>query len=153
MKRKRLFCAILGSLLACCVPATAQEKGNWRAANSAAESITGDVAISDAKISINFSSFPIAQIRGLEPGEVSAAFDLDTSAGGGGNLYRLSIPAAKKFLHRNSLCGAEDTQWMAAYVAGHSLRLAFFSGQKMPVFTPDAIANSTDLCGTFSYVR
>jgi hypothetical protein len=153
MKRKRLFCAILGSLLAFCVPATAQEKGNWRAANSAAESITGDVALSDAKISINFSSFPIAQIRGLEPGEVSAAFDLDTSAGGGGNLYRLSIPASKKFLHRNSLCGAEDTQWMAAYVAGHSLRLAFFSGQKMPVFTPDAIANSTDLCGTFSYVR
>jgi hypothetical protein len=153
MKRKRLFCAILGFLLACCVLATAQEKGNWRASNSAAESITGDVAISDAKISINFSSFPIAQIRDLEPGEVSAAFDLDSSAGGGGSLYRLSIPASKKFLHRNSLCGAEDTQWMAAYVAGHSLRLAFFSGQKMPVFTPDAIANSTDLCGTFSYVR
>jgi hypothetical protein len=153
MKRQRLFCAILGSLLACCVPATAQEKGNWRAANSAAESITGDVAISGAKISINFSSFPIAQIRDLDPGEVSAAFDLDSGAGGGGSLYRLSIPASKKFLHRNSLCGAEDTQWMVAYVAGHSLRLAFFSGQKMPVFTPDAIANSTDLCGTFSYVR
>jgi hypothetical protein len=42
---------------------------------------------------------------------------------------------------------------MAAYVAGRTLHLAFFSGQKMPVFTPDAIANSTDLCGTFSYVR
>jgi len=151
MKRKRLVCAILGSVLACCVPATAQEKGNWRAANSAAESITGDVALSDTKISINFSSFPIAQIRDLEPGEVSTAFDLDSTPGGGGSLYRLSIPALKRFLHRNALCGGEDTQWMAAYVAGHSLRLAFFSGQKMPVFTPDAIA--TDLCGTFSYVR
>jgi hypothetical protein len=153
MKRERLFCAILGSLLACCVPATAQGKGDWRAANSAAQSITGDVAFSDAKISINFSTFPIAQIRDLEPGEVSAAFDLDSSAGGGGSLYRLSIPASKKFLHRNTLCGAEDTQWIAAYVAGRTLHLAFFSGQKMPVLTPEAIANSTDLCGTFSYVR
>jgi hypothetical protein len=153
MKRERLFCAILGSVLACCVSATAQEKGNWRAASSTAQSITGDVAFSDAKISINFSSFPIAQIRDLEPGEASAAFDLDNSAGGGGSLYRLSIPAAKRFLHKNTLCGAEDTQWVAAYVAGHSLHLAFFSGQKMPVLTPDAIANSTDLCGTFSYVR
>ena len=153
MKRERLFCAILGSVLACCVPATAQEKGNWRAANSAAQSITGDVAFSDAKMWINFSSFPIAQIRDLEPGEVSAAFDLDSSAGGGGSLYRLSIPASKRFMHRNTLCGAEDTQWMATYVAGHSLRLAFFSGQKMPAFTPDAIANSSDLCGIFSYVR
>lgn len=153
MKRERLFRAILGAVLACCVSARAQEKGNWRAANSPAESITGDVAFSETKIWINFSSFPIAQIRDLAPGEASAAFDLDSGAGGGGSLYRLSIPASKVFMHRNTLCGAEDTQWMAAYVAGHSLHLAFFSGQKMPVLTPDAIANSTDLCGTFSYVR
>jgi hypothetical protein len=51
------------------------------------------------------------------------------------------------------LCGGEDTQWMVTYVAGPSLHLAFFSGQKAPVLAPDAIANSTDLCGTFSYVR
>lgn len=153
MKRERLFYAVFGWVLACCMPATAQEKGNWRAANSAAQSITGDVTLSDAKISINFSSFAIAQIRDLEPGEGSAAFDLDSSAGGGGSLYRLNIPASKRFMRRNTLCGAEDTQWMAAYVAGRTLHLAFFSGQKMPVFTPDAIANSTDLCGTFSYVR
>jgi hypothetical protein len=143
----------MGSVLACCVSAAGQEKGNWRAANSPAESITGDVAFSDAKLSINFSSFPIARIRDLEPGEVSAVFDADSSAGAGGSLYRLSIPAAKRFMHRNTLCGSEDTQWVAAYVAGRTLHLAFFSGPKIPVFTPDAIANTTDLCGTFSYVR
>jgi hypothetical protein len=153
MKRERLLCAIMGSVLAFCVLATAQEKGNWRATSSTAQSITGDVAISDAKISINFSSFPIARIRDLGPSEVNAVFEAEGSAGGGGSLYRLSIPAAKRFLRRNTLCGSEDTQWMAAYVAGRSLHLAFFSGQKMPVFTPDAIANSTDLCGIFSYVR
>jgi len=153
MNRERLLYAFVGSVLICCMSATAQEKGNWRAASSTAQSITGDVTLSDEKISINFSGFTIARIRGLEPGEVSAAFDADSSAGGSGSLYRLSIPASKKFLHRNTLCGAEDTQWMATYVAGHSLHLAFFSGQKAPVFTLDAIANSTDLCGTFSYVR
>lgn len=131
----------------------AQVKGNWRAANSTAQSITGDVTLSDEKISINFSGFAIARIRDLEPGEVSAAFDEDANAGGSGSLYRLNIPASKAFMHKNTLCGSEDTQWMAAYVAGHSLRLAFFSGQKIPVFTLDAISNSSDLCGTFSYVR
>lgn len=152
MKRQKLLWALVGSVLAC-VSAGAQERGYWRAANSSAQSITGDVALSDEKIAINFSSFTIAQIRGLEQRELSAAFDTGNSAGGTGNLYRLSIPASKKFMRRNSLCGAEDTQWMATYVAGGSLHIAFFSGQKMPVFTPDAISNSTDLCGIFTYVR
>jgi hypothetical protein len=118
-----------------------------------AESITGDVAFGEAKIAINFSSFPIARIRDLEPGEVSAVFDVDSSAGGRGSLYRLSIPAAKKFLHKTSICGTEDTQWVAAFVAGRNLHLAFFSGQNMPVFKPEVIANSTDMCGTFLYAR
>jgi hypothetical protein len=153
MNRERLICALLGLVLTCCISAAAQEKGNWRAANSTAQSITGDVTLSDEKITISFSGFTIARIRNLEPGEVSAAFDVDSNAGGTGSLYRLSIPASKKFMHRNTLCGTEDTQWMATYVAGRSLHLAFFSGQKMPVFTLDAITNSSDLCGTFSYVR
>jgi hypothetical protein len=154
MNRERFLYAIVGSVLACCLSATAQEKGTWRAANSTAQSITGDVTLSDEKISINFSGFAMARIRSLERGEVSATFDVDNSSASGiGSLYRLSIPASKKFMHRNTLCGAEDTQWMATYVEGHSLHLAFFSGQNVPVFTPDTIANSTDLCGVFSYVH
>ncbi len=143
---------MVGSALACGMTAAAQERGTWRAASSTAQSITGDVAISDDKLFINFSGFAIAQIHGLAPGEVTAVFE-DSGAGGSGSLYRLNIPADKKFLHHNSLCGGEDTEWMATYVAGHTLHLAFFSGQKAPVLTPEAIANSTDLCGTFSYVR
>jgi hypothetical protein len=131
----------------------AQEKGPWRAASTTAASITGDVAFSESRVAIDFSSFPIARIRDLEPGEVSAVFDVDSNAGGRGSLYRLSIPGEKKFLHKNSLCGSEDTQWLAAFVAGKTLHLAFFSGPKMPAFTPEAFANSTDLCGTFLYVR
>jgi len=133
--------------------AAAQEKGNWHAANSTAQSITGDVALADERISISFSGFPVARIRSLQPAEVSAVFEAENAVGGSGSLYKLSIPASKKFMHKNSLCGAEDTQWMVTYVAGRSLHLAFFSGQKAPDLTPDAMVNSTDLCGIFSYTR
>jgi hypothetical protein len=153
MKRETLLGVIVSSVLVCCMTAAAQDKGYWRAAGSTARSITGDVALSDEKISINFFSFTVAQIRGLEQGEASALFDAEGTAGGNGSLYRLIVPGSKKFLHKNSLCGSDDTQWMVTYVAGRSLQLAFFSGQKPPVFTPDAIANSTDMCGKFSYVR
>ena len=152
MKRTTLW-AIVVPVLACSLTVAAQEKGIWRAASSTAQSITGDVSLSDEKISINYAGFVIARIRGLEQGEVSAVFDVDSGAGGSGSLYRVSIPASKKFMHKNTLCGAEDAQWMATYVAGRSLHLAFFSGEKVPVLTLDAVSNSTDLCGTFAYVR
>ena len=153
MKRETLLSAIAGLVLVCCMTAAAQDKGDWRAASSTARSITGDVALADEKIFINFSGFTIARIRGLEQGEASALFDAEGTAGGNGSLYRLIVPGSKKFLHRNSLCGSDDTQWMVTYVSGRSLQLAFFSGQKPPVFTSDAIANSTDMCGKFSYVK
>jgi hypothetical protein len=152
MKCNQVMCTILGSVL-CCLPAAAQEKGYWRAASSTAQSITGDVTLSADKIALTFSSFPIAQIRVLEPGELSAVFEAESGAGGSGSLYRLSIPGTKVFQHKNTLCGSEQTQWMATYVSGRELHLAFFSGSKMPVLTPDGIANSTDLCGTFLYAR
>ncbi len=118
MKQGWVFGVGMVLALSCCASARAQEKGTWRAANAPAQSITGDVALSDARLAINFSSFAIARIRDLNPGEVSSVFDADSNGTMGGSLYRLSIPAAKKFLHRNSLCGAEETTWMATYVAG-----------------------------------
>jgi hypothetical protein len=142
--------AIIGSLLLCSLTLVAQEQGMWRAASTTARSITGDIALSDEKISINFSNFTMARIRGLEKDETLALF---STADGTGSLYRLSIPATKKFLRKNTLCGTEDAQWMATYVSGKTLQLAFFSGEKSPVFTIDAISNSTNLCGTFSYVK
>jgi hypothetical protein len=153
MKRETFVSAMLGLMLVCCMTAAAQDKGYWRAVSSTAKSITGDVALSDEKISINFLNFTIARIRGLEQAEASALFDPEGTAAGSGGLYRLNVPGDKKFLHRNSLCGSDDTQWMVTYVSGRSLQVAFFSGAKPPVFTMDALGNSTDLCGKFSYVR
>jgi hypothetical protein len=153
MKASTLLALVAALGLALCLSCSAQERGTWRAASSTARAITGDIVISDAKISINFLGFTIAQIRRLDPAETSAAFDADSNAGATGNLYRLHIAAAQRFLHHNTLCGTEDTQWMAAYASGQDLKLAFFSGSSIPVFTLDALANSTSLCGTFSYVR
>lgn len=94
----------------------------------------------------------MVRIRSLEKAEISAVFDADSTEGTG-SLYRLNIPASKKFESHNTLCGGEDTQWMVTYVSGRSLQLAFFSGQNPPLFTPEAIVNSTTSCGTFSYVK
>ena len=137
--------------LACSL--NAQDKGYWRAASNTATSITGDISLGDTKVTINFTTFTMAQIRALNAAEVAAAFDADSNAGGNGALYRLKVPADKRFLHKNTLCGTADTQWMATYVTGRNLKVAFFSGDDSPVLTFEAISNSTDLCGIFTYVR
>src|ERR1039457_1555963 len=85
--------AIAASFLICSLALAAQEKGAWRAASSNARSITGDVALSDEKIAINFSPFTMVRVRALEKSELSAAFDADPNTSGGGSVYRLNIPA------------------------------------------------------------
>jgi hypothetical protein len=142
-------------MLTCALHCTAQkqDRGYWQAASNNSASITGDIAISEARLTIDTKSFPLASIRSLLPAEVSAVFDAAVDTAGPGTLYRLKIPAVQRFLHKNTLCGTQDTQWMAAYVAGKSLQVAFFSGDDAPVFTFDAIAHSPNLCGTYIYVR
>jgi hypothetical protein len=153
MSRNSALGVFAALILCCSLSAVAQDKGYWRAISTNADAITGDLSISESKLSINMTSFPIAQIRPLKLAEAGALFDADPGEGGSGYLYRLNVPAAKRFLHRNTLCGSDDTQWMATYVHERALRVAFFSGTDMPVITPDALANSTDVCGTFTYSR
>jgi hypothetical protein len=153
MNRGFTLGAVASLMLVCSLPLAAQDKGYWRSVSSNANDITGDLSITNDKITINFSAFPLAAIRPLKPAESSAVFDADPGANGSGNLYRLNVPAQKRFLHKNTLCGSDDTQWIATYVEGRALHVAFFSGADMPVFTPEALANSTDVCGTFSYTR
>jgi hypothetical protein len=130
-----------------------QERGYWRAASNTARSITGDITLSGDRITINFWTTLISRARDLNGPEVSAIFDTDSNPARTGSLYHLNISAQKKFLKRNSLCGAADVQWMAAFTQGNSLQIAFFSGDKPPVFEFDAIRSSEDLCGTFTYAR
>ena len=152
--QKHLQRALTTSFLLCTLTLTAQENGNWRASSTTARAITGDVALSGEKLFINFTGFTMSRIRSLEKPEISALFDADSTAPDGtAGLYRLDVPSSKKFLHKNTLCGSDDTQWMVAYASGRSLQLAFFSSQKPPLMTLDALSNSTDLCGKYSYVK
>lgn len=151
--RIRVGFFLLAFALACAPSAAAQDRGSWTAASKNANSITGNISIREPKLTISLLTFPIAHIRGLQPAEAAAVFDSDANSAGNGTLYRLNIPAAQRFLNKNTLCGSEQTQWMATWVSGKTLSVAFFSGDNMPVFSFEPINKSTDLCGIFFYSR
>lgn len=151
MKLRPTYAAATFALLLPLAAAPAQEAGNWRATNSSARTITGDIALAANAISINLASFPISEIRALKPEELAAAFDADANSPSVGKLFRVNIPAAHKFLHKNSICGSDDAQWMASFQTGRTLSLAFFSGATPPALTLDAPTDNR--CGTFAFSR
>lgn len=153
MRRHLWQLAFAVLLVVCSISLAAQDRGYWRAASSNAAAITGDIALSNAKVIINFASFPFVQVRRLNSAESAAVFDADVHSEIEGALYRLRIPADHKFLHKNTLCGEEVTTWMATYVSGKSLQVAFFSGDAEPIFKFGAVQNSPALCGVYTYVR
>src|SRR5215469_109513 len=118
MARIGFGCEIVAIALAGSIPSAAQDKCVWPPTSNTASSITDVLVIADAKLTVNFVSFPLAKIRPLTPAELGAVFDADANSGPVGNLYRLSIPAARRFLHHNTLCDSEDTQWMSTYIEG-----------------------------------
>lgn len=145
--------ATLACLLTCTL-AFAQEKGYWRAASKTAASTTGDISFRDTKLTVNFVSFTIAQLRTISPAEAATVFsELPANTQGTGNIYALDIAGSQQFLHRNTLCGADDTRYMLTFVSGKTMNVAFFSGAPMPKLTTEAMTNATNLCGTFTYVR
>ena len=141
LRKKLAACALAGCALVVATQAKAQEdQGYWRAASEASTKTTGDIVISKDHLTINFLTYTMAPLHRLKPTEVSSVFDADVNAGINGMLYRVKIPAGQRFLHKNTLCGSEDTQWIATYVTGRTLRVALFSGEDMPEFTFDAIS-------------
>jgi hypothetical protein len=142
-----------GILCGAATGAAQQDSGYWRAASSNALAITGDIRIAAAKVTIDYLTFPLAQIRTLTPAEVSAVFDADTNTPIRGDLYRLNVAAEQQFMRHNTLCGSDPTEWMVTFVSGRTLQVAFFSGTEVPVLTVDALSHSTTLCGTYSYMR
>lgn len=148
----RLLPAVALPIL-CSLASAAQDRGYWRAASSNAAAVTGDIALSNSRVTINFASFPFVQVRRLTPAESASVFDADVNSGIEGVLYRLRVPADHKFLHKNTLCGDEVTTWMATYVSGKALQVAFLSGDNEPAFKFGTIQNSPALCGVYTYVR
>lgn len=151
---KYLLSITLACLALCALNSAAQEMGYWRASSSSAKSTTGDIAFSRLKITIDFSSFTLAQIRALQPAEARALFSAGPDEPGTGNLFRVDIPAGKKFLHHNTLCGDSDADWVVTYVQGSTLQVALFTGAAIPTLTPDALNNgATTVCNVFTYAR
>ena len=157
MKKRMMVAAVAGIVLVGVVcgaaQANAQDNGRWRAADRRTEIMTDELTIAPMQLTIYESKFPMAPVRKLTPVEVGAVFDADTNAGIGGNLYSLHVPPGVYYTGGSPLCGNEFIRWMATYVRGRTLQVAFFSGDDMPVFTFDAIANSTARCGTYVYTR
>lgn len=160
MIRKALLSTVATLLLAGSLTLTAQavnmqDKGYWKATSNTARSITGDIQLGAGGIAINFAVYKFFPFKTLTGDDVKALFNLDAAPTAGGQLYRMTIPGDKKFLHKNTLCGSEDVQWMATYVsdAGKTMQVALFSGAKLPDFNPEALMNATNLCGTFTYSR
>jgi hypothetical protein len=152
--RTRITLFILAFVCAAGLQAQQQpEKGAWRAASNTAASITGDIAISGSKISINMTSFLLSPARPINPTEVAAVFDEAIDTAGNGQLYHLNIPASHRFVGKNTLCGTQETGWMVVYAANRELKVAFFSGDEPPTLTFAAMQNASNLCGTFVYVR
>ena len=153
--KKSVFVPVIAAILALFAApfCPAQVKGYWRAASSLAHSITGDISIAKSDITINYYVFALVPVRALNTNEVAAAFDADVNSNATGYLYHLNVPASRRFMHHNTLCGTEETQWMATYESGRTLQVAFFSGATPPVITVDALANTMNLCGTYTYSR
>jgi hypothetical protein len=149
MKMRSLTMGVVVLLLTGAIPA--QERGYWSAQSSNARAITGDLAFGADKVTINFSTFTLAQIRELKPEEKMALFP-DAGAGVG-NLYRVQIGSDKKFVHKNSLCGGEETDWLVTWVSGKELVVAIFSGGSIPALTVDELNKTTRMCGIFTYAR
>jgi hypothetical protein len=150
MTRLTRLCAVLLCFFAT-LSLHAQERGYWNAASDTAKHITGDISFTKSKIVIDFASYTYAQIRTLQPAEAHALFNTDTP--GQGNLYRVEIPAEKRFLHHNTLCGDQETDWVITLVTGHTLQVAFLSGPSIPTLTIDSVSNGTRLCGLYTYAR
>jgi hypothetical protein len=150
MKQRTILSAFLLAATTCAI---AQEQGIWRPVSKTAQSITGEIVLGAERLTINFSGFAASQIRPLKPAEITALFDGADATVGTGHLYRLSIPGDKRFLHKNTLCGSDETQWMVTYVAGKQLEMAFFSNATPPLLTIDGMNNNPNLCGTFTYSR
>ena len=72
--------AVLALVMACPGVGRAQDKGYWRAASTQANKITGDIVISDGRLTINFTGYTLALIHKLSPAEMGAAFDADVGA-------------------------------------------------------------------------
>jgi hypothetical protein len=117
-------------------------------------SITGTVRFSSKSISIRGRSYPLMLTHTLTAQELNDAkplFSIDKATSG--FLFQVSIPAKAPMLNRNTLCGEKCTWVLAVYTAPDQLNLSFITGSATPSLAPGALMNSSNMSGTYWYVK
>jgi hypothetical protein len=129
----------------------------WTAMSNTAMSITGDIELSSNELTLAGKSYALVLVSNIAAPQLAAAGEIvamaqPTTA----SLYKLSIPAGTKLVNGNTICGPNAANWLLTVIGtgppaqtDQMLSLAFFSGSGKPDLA--SAANSTSLCGTFSY--
>ncbi|MFZ3264755.1 MAG: hypothetical protein WA172_12205 [Terriglobales bacterium] len=124
------------------------------AASTTAMSITGDIKISPGKLGMVGRDYPLTIVRDIGVQYLKDAGKIvDVAKPTGARFYKTKIPARTKLVNSNTICGGrKDANWLLVVTQnGHSLSLAFFSGDREPILA--AASESTELCATFGYFR
>jgi hypothetical protein len=143
------------------VPSGQEPTGVWSPLSHTAESITGQVILSSAGITILGTTYPLIMERSLGPVEIQSLAQAFSLASGyqslDARLYQTNIPAAAVLLNGNTICGSEPARWIAAFTISTGsqpeLYLMFLAGDLQPALNAEALENSTRVCGTYSYVK
>jgi hypothetical protein len=125
----------------------------WSAMSTTAMSITGDVTLSPTDLTMAGTGYPLTHVATV-PAQQRAGIGqfIAVTEPAAVDLYRIKIPGARKLRNGNTLCGGNDVAWLLVVSgSGPTLALAFFSGAAQPPLDPNALSNSTALCGTFTY--
>jgi hypothetical protein len=157
----RIVGLVAVSLLVTCVGSrqTRAQSGEqkWTAMSNTAMSITGSIELSSNELTMAGKSYALVLASNVVPPQLGAAGLLVSMAQPTtASLYKLSIPSTTKLLNGNTICGPNAANWLLTVIGtsppvqtDQMLSLAFFSGSAQPDLA--SAANSTSLCGTFSY--
>ncbi|OAS24989.1 hypothetical protein [Methylobacterium platani] len=133
---------VAAAMLAAVPSRAAPEVEHWSALSKTAMAITGDIALSPARLVAAGRTLPLAVAADVA--------DFGTVAGPApARILAVTKPADPVLLHGNTLCGV-PVRWIVAYRRddGRRLTLAVFGGEARP-----SAESGPGLCRTFSYAR
>ncbi len=142
-------------------PSGQEPTGVWLPLSHTAESITGQVILSSAGITIAGTTYPLKTERPLGTVEIQSLAQVFFLSSGyqsvDARLYQTSVPATAILLNDNTICGPVPARWIAALTISSGgqpeLNLMFLSGDLQPALNAAVLENSTRECGTYSYAK
>jgi hypothetical protein len=133
---------------------------SWFAVSTTAMGITGDIKFSMNALRINRHTYNLKLVHPLDERDLQNASLLmsynQVPLNQDAYLFKTTIPKNSPMLGSNTPCGTKNIEWVLAIITKGKqdyLDLAFFSGAALPDLSPPAINRSTELCGTYGYLR